>query len=453
MILRTLINHRRYGFFRLYISLRFALHARVIDFQIIFPIAMIYTSHIQNESRWLLNKACRIMMDDRWPTEIPLSFDGSGFEGEERDEAVLMFFDTLCKWGKVRELTVKNIFLNLKSKERFESVLESNPLLEKLALVNVSTHEGGMHFLSRSLFSANKQIREFTMEKCQLWRKDTLFIQRLLGVGMLKVLSLRNIDLDEIIPRISSRIAHCVTIRKLDFNGSRICQEVLVELLQGISMNNSLISLSLQNCGIGSSLAKDLDHMLANHSSLETLDLSSNNIRGETISLLAKSGLEKNISLKKLLLSQNPIGDKGAESLVELLVSNPTIQYLSLVDCEIWGSGCLCLATGLARMTGLKDLLVDGEMEDYANEVLQSLASNMTLRYLWTDRSAYLFHKDRTWRLVEFYLRLNRAKRRMLVEPGVPISLWPLVLEGISGNPHLTYHILRQKPEIMATIM
>ena len=101
-------------------------------------------------------------------------------------------------------------------------------------------------------------------------------------------------------------------------------------------------------------------------------------------------------------------------------------------------------------MKGLKELLVDGEMEDYATDVLKSLETNMTLRYLWTDRTAYLFHKDRTWRLVEFYLRLNRGKRRMLVEPGVPISLWPRVLEGISGNPQITYHMLRQKPEIIA---
>jgi len=389
-------------------------------------------------------------MDDRWPSEIPLSFDGSSFEEKQIDDAIFTFFETLRNWGKVRDLCVKNVMLSLKSKDIFESVLEFNPSISKLTLMNVSTQDGDMLFLSKSLFSSGKKIREFTMDKCQLRRRDTIFLLRLLGIGSLNVLNLRNMDLDESIPRISSRISACTTLRHCDFSGCQMCPESRLELLRALSKNTSLKYISLQNCGIGSSVAKELDNLLKNISSLEILDLSSNNIRGEMISLLSKSGLAKNKSLQKLILSQNPIGDNGARCLVEVLISNPTIQYLSLVDCEIWAPGCYALATGLARMTGLKDLIVDGEMEDFANEVLKSLESNMTLRYLWTDRTAYLFHKDRTWRLVEFYLRLNRAKRRMLVEPRVAMSLWSLVLEGISGNPHLTYHILRQKPELMA---
>lgn len=398
----------------------------------------------------MLKQACRIIMDDRWPTEIPLSFDGSGFEGDEIEKAALQFFEALIVWGKVSDLSIKNVILSVKIKERFESVLDSNPNLEKLSLVNISTHEGGMHFLSRSFFSAKKQVREFTMDKCKLHSKDTLFLQRLLGVGSLTVLNLRNMNLDDTIPRIFPRIALCTTLQKLDLSGCRMRLDVRVQLFRAISMNKSLKSLALQNCNIGTSLSQELDNLLLNLTSLEALDLSSNNVRGETVALLVQSGLEKNMTLQRLVLSGNPIGDNGAKSLAELLISNPTIQYLSLVDCEIWGPGCHSLSTGLAKMTGLKELLVDGEMEDYAEEVLHSLESNMTLRYLWTDRTAYLFHKDRTWRQVEFFLRLNRGKRRMLVEPGVPISLWPRVLEGISGNPQITYHILRQKPEIIS---
>lgn len=388
-------------------------------------------------------------MDDEWPIEHPLTFDGTSFEGIESDEAAIKFFETLRVWGKVRELRVSNLFLSRKAKDQLECVLEANPLLKKLELVNVSTDEEGMHFLTKSLFFSRAEIEEFTLDNCSLQRKDTIFLLRLIGVGSLSVLNLRNMDLDETIPRISSVIAFHSTIKELDLSGCRMSQSSLMDLFHGLARTTSLNSIRLQNCGIGSSVAKELDYLLTRNSSLETLDLSSNNIRGDLISLLVKSGLANNVTLQQLVLSQNPIGDNGAHSLVELLVSNPTIQQLSLVDCEIWGPGCRAIATGLARMKGLKSLFVDGDMEEYANEVLQSLESNMTLRYLWTDRSAYLFYKDRKWRLVEFFLRLNRGKRRMLVEPGVPISLWSIVLEGISGNPHLTYHILRQKPELM----
>ena len=111
----------------------------------------------------------------------------------------------------------------------------------------------------------------------------------------------------------------------------------------------------------------------------------------------------------------------------------------------------MSLASRLASMKGLKELFVDGDMEDFAHVVLQSLESNMSLHHLWTDRTTYLIHRDRTWRQVEFFLRLNRAKRRILVEPSVPVSLWPIVLEGVSGDPRLIYHLLRQKPELIAT--
>lgn len=443
----TLINHRRSGKFLSRIEKMYSHHYLCEQY---LPLkAMEDPSHERQETKRLL-KQCRIITDDRWPVEIPLLFDGRGVEGNEADKAALEFFDALTVWGKARDLTIKNVALSVKPKDRFESVLDANLNLEKLSLVNISTHEGGMHFLSRSFFSANKQVREFTLDKCKLQSKDTFFLQRLLGVGSLNVLNLRNMNVDDTIPRIFPRIAHSTTLEKLDLSGCRMRQDVLVELFRALSMNKSLKSVALQNCGINTTLSQELDNVLLNHASLETLDLCSNSIRGETVALLAKSGLLKNRSLRRLVLANNPIGDNGAKALVELLISNPTIQYLSLVDCEIWGPGCHSLSTGLAQMKGLKELLVDGEMEDYANEVLQSLECNMTLRYLWTDRTAYLFHKDRTWRLVEFFLRLNRGKRRMLVEPGVPISIWPRVLEGISGNPQITYHILRQKPEIIA---
>jgi hypothetical protein len=181
------------------------------------------------------------------------------------------------------------------------------------------------------------------------------------------------------------------------------------------------------------------------------LDLSNNSIDGATVGKWAEKGLRSNQTLKSLNLSHNPIGDDGAEHLTKLLISSATIESLSLIDCEIWGRGCRSLSSGLEHMRGLKSLFVDGDMEELAETVLKSLQSNKRLRYLWTDRHAYLIRKDRQWRQVEFFLRLNRGKRRILEDDSlVPMSLWSNVLEGVSGDPRLMYYLLRQKPELVA---
>eukprot|EP00429_Kryptoperidinium_foliaceum_P010060 CAMPEP_0176001426 /NCGR_PEP_ID=MMETSP0120_2-20121206/116_1 /TAXON_ID=160619 /ORGANISM="Kryptoperidinium foliaceum, Strain CCMP 1326" /LENGTH=194 /DNA_ID=CAMNT_0017333965 /DNA_START=546 /DNA_END=1127 /DNA_ORIENTATION=+ len=188
--------------------------------------------------------------------------------------------------------------------------------------------------------------------------------------------------------------------------------------------------------------------MLLKNLSLENLDLSDNDISQKMVEKLANESLMTNTTLRSLNLSTNPIGDVGAAALAELLKFNHSIESLSLIDCEIWGPGCSSLAVAMRDMKGLKSLYIDGEMEGYADEVLASLQSNMTFTHLWMDRTSYLVRKDRKWRLVEFYLRLNRSKRRMLVE-SVHFSLWPGILEGVSGNASVAYYFLRQKPEVM----
>jgi hypothetical protein len=97
-------------------------------------------------------------------------------------------------------------------------------------------------------------------------------------------------------------------------------------------------------------------------------------------------------------------------------------------------------------MKGLRVLYVDSEMDDYADEVLASLRSNTTLRHLWTGCNT----GNPTWRLIELYLHLNRSKRQALIEVDLPLASFPVILEGVSSHPALTYHFLRQKPDLLS---
>lgn len=402
-----------------------------------------------SNKRWLA-KTCRLLVTKTWPEHVPLSFDGSWFHDTKRNEACVSFCHAVCTWGKATKLTIKNISVNADSREALEEALAANPLLKKLTLHGITSQDGRVEFLSRSFFSSNKKVEELTIDKCTLRSQDYQMLQRILNADSLRVLRLLRVSLDDAMPRISTGLELSSSMETLDLSGTNMSSKTFCSLLTCLAGNEKLESLIMKDCGVGAFNETTINEFLLTNKHLRILDLSNNDIWGDSIGVWAKEGLLKNSSLRRLHLSQNPIGDDGAVHLTQLLRTNSSIESISLIDCEIWGNGCHCLAEGLAFMPGLKHLFVDGEMEDHAGTILESLQRNMTLTHLWTDRSAYLIHKDRQWRLVEFYLRLNRGKRKLLIEPKTPASLWPLALESIAGDPRLMYYMIRQKPEILA---
>jgi hypothetical protein len=408
-------------------------------------------SPLEDSHGWL-SKTCNLLKEDRWSVEIPLSFDGADFRNSSLHGPACssLFFDSLCRWGKARELRIKNLHLNQREKESISHALRSNRTLERLSITNVSSVEKGIFFdTSRSIMPDNNLLHDFTLDRCQIGDQDLTFIHRILAGASIRTLKLRNMALDGLLSEISSSLSKCTSLVMLDVSGSCISTDSLKILCQALSINDHLKSLTLSGCGIGSTVWQDHDLVLSKNSSLETLDLSNNDIDGDMVSYLTHGGLKSNKSLRTLVLSRNPIGDDGVRGLVSLLISNPSVRSLSLIDCETWGPGCSALASGLARMTGLRDLYVDREMEDFADEVLASLQCNTTLRHLWTGCTARLVQRDPTWRIVEYYLHLNRCKRQALLESGMPVALFPHILEGVSSTPALTYYFLRQKPDLV----
>jgi hypothetical protein len=292
-------------------------------------------------------------------------------------------------------------------------------------------------------------IQKLTIEKCKIDSKVALALANMTRSTSLESLKLVKMDLSSDTMGIFDGIAHddC-SLCHLELREVRMDEDTLSFLFQSLTKNKTLKSLYLDDCSIGSKHAVKLADFLATNEQLVTLSLCDNDLNGQSIGILAERGLQHNTTLRKLLLSQNPIGDAGAICLSKLLCSNPSIESLSLVDCEIWGPGCISLARGLAQMRGLKQLVVDGEWEDHVGIVLESMVSNFTLVQLWTDRTPMLIYTDDQWKKVDLYLRLNRAKRRMLVEPLVPASLWPQVLAGSDDDASIVYHLLRHKPEL-----
>ncbi|VEU44764.1 unnamed protein product [Pseudo-nitzschia multistriata] len=265
----------------------------------------------------------------------------------------------------------------------------------------------------------------------------------------------------------------------------------------------NLRSLRLVNCDVRTEDAPGLAEAIASLSdTLKSLDLSRNDVDGSGLKTLLEEGLRGHGSLERLILSHNPIGDDGAIHLSRFFsrASNHStaraaatatttdsnehartrISSLWLVDCDTWSAGCSALSEGLRDFDTLSELVVDGEWDNHLGAVLESLRTNVVLKQLWivstdhpccgddsgSDDEAPDHERILLREQIDYYLALNRAHRRVSVEPGLSFRLWPTVLAGPPGggegpprgtpskaaaaNANLWYHLLQRRPELVA---
>ena len=334
----------------------------------------LYKAQNSASTRWLA-KASHMLVEDAWPSSQTISFDGSGFPFDTQDAANRIFFEAVKQNGKVTSIGLKNQMLGLKAQLALENIISSNSNLNRLNLCNVSTSDPSALVLNSSFSDSN--IQELTLQKCRINEEMALVLGQRIKSG-LKKLKLINLDLDIESLELIEGIVHG-SLFHLELRDVIIDPDLLMRLIEGLESNVYLEELTLEHCGIDSTYVQGLSKLVANNNCLRTLSLSSNNLDGESVGVLSETGLRENKSLKKLILSCNPIGDVGAKYLTKLLISNPTIESLSLVDCEIWSKGCISISRGLAKMKGLKILIVDSEWENHVETLLTSMKSNYSL--------------------------------------------------------------------------
>lgn len=293
----------------------------------------------------------------------------------------------------------------------------------------------------------------------------------------------------------------------------------------------NLKSLRLINCGIQTKDAPALRKAVgALSDTLVSLNLSKNDICGSGLGVLLSngnrcgdgnefgneckckhkcSGLNGHNSLRRLVLSHNPIGDDGAIHLARFFSRTPArtpskttisttrsttatttatttrIESLCLVDCDVWSAGCSALSKGLKDFDTLSELVVDGEWENtnHLEEVVESLRTNVVLKqlrlvsnnivYPWYENTEDCCggsdrrHQRRCRDRIDYYLALNRSHRRISIDPGLSFRLWPTVLarakktnrerddDSERHKQHLNdadiwYHLLQRRPELVA---
>lgn len=120
-----------------------------------------------------------------------------------------------------------------------------------------------------------------------------------------------------------------------------------IRIADGIQTHGALVTLSLEDCGIGADGAMALGDALMRASS----------------------------RLKTLVLAENQIGDQGARAIGEGLKTNMALETIGLEGCGIGADGGTALASGLAANAGALracDLWRNERMGDAAEQLLRT---------------------------------------------------------------------------------
>ena len=202
----------------------------------------------------------------------------------------------------------------------------------------------------------------------------------------------------------------------------------------------------MSNNELGNTGVQRLAHgLLHKDCVLQKLDVSENGIDAVGAKAISSS-LRTNTSLQELNMNLNSVGDDGATVIAEVLSENSTLKYLSLRRNNIGNDGATGFGKKLPQFLGLKDLILIRNMIDEAgaSAILKGIEGNMEIEYLGlADVLSTPVLRD-----IVYWIRLNRAGRRIFRCDKAGHSLFPLVLSKNNDDNEVLFHFLQQKPDL-----
>jgi hypothetical protein len=265
---------------------------------------------------------------------------------------------------------------------------------------------------------------------------------------------------------------------EVDCTGTLLEIDGAVVVSVGLQLNPTLLRLALRGCDIDASDAMVIAEALKVNSTLQMLNLNSNNRMGDSGVAAIAEALKVNSSLRRLWLCGNYIEDSGATAIAEALKVNSSLQKLSLGDNQIYASGAEALAEALELNSTLQqlDLSCNQIWDSGAALIARALLRHPTihqldLRYNYVrdagvaaieeslERSflgleqnlnahfpEVLLEAEQLTMKYHFLYALSGTGFRSFNMNDVTPALWPHALASVSTYPALIFHLLPQIP-------
>jgi Leucine Rich repeat len=328
--------------------------------------------------------------------------------------------------------------------------LRHNTAIEKLDLTETAIRASGAAFVSRGL-QHHPQLQQLRLARCLLQDEG---LRRLAAAPLGKQL------------------------QQLDLSGNTLSDGTA--LLQLVQQNPDLKILDLSHNALSN---KGMEQFLAcgGFNSLESCDLSCNSIRRDVVQSLGKALADTDCRLKALYLDANEMMDCSMESISLGLMSNTSLEKLSLNGNYVGDIGAIkiAVAMGMNPNIRIRELLMAGNkihnvgvnsLVKHASDRMIKLdlsrnrisdgrsicrvlrTDNTSMRKLWLSRNPIPLQQAHE---IEFWTRLNNSGGRQLLsiagenkEGGDAMGVWPKILGRVSDQPNGLYYLLTRKPEL-----
>jgi len=172
---------------------------------------------------------------------------------------------------------------------------------------------------------------------------------------------------------------------EINLSDNTIGDEGAAFLQKGLSGNTCLKTLTMPRAGVGAEGFKSIGQLVAASPKLESLVLSSNICDAEGMEGEFCKGLEKNKSLRSLVLSACRLGDKGVEHLCAgPLKSHPALEHVCLTYNRLESAVAKSVNQVLAANKTLKylDLCGNSLGPEGAEQLAEGLKANKSLQQL-----------------------------------------------------------------------
>jgi Ran GTPase-activating protein (RanGAP) involved in mRNA processing and transport len=324
--------------------------------------------------------------------------------------------------------------------ENFARALEVNTVLQELDLSNNNVGDAGAEYIARAL-EVNTALQELhlrcnkvgdvglthfaralenntTLRKLNLnendWCKDTWQKQQYAGVDLFartlekNTTLLHNFFLDSGSSRDSMKIIPELVIRNrqqfaLSLETNTILQELdfshdppvqrkdygEAQLARALEKNTTLKRLIVSGNALGEAGAEHFGSALEKNTTLQELDFSEN-YSGDAGAAKFACALEINTTLLTLNFGGNSVGDAGAEHFARALEKNTTLRKLKLNYSSIGNAGFFAFACALEKNSTLQELgLLCSRGTVLDDATLQSISSSLQRNQKAAPATAY----------------------------------------------------------------
>ena len=291
----------------------------------------------------------------------------------------------------------------------------------------------------------------------------------------LEYLDISDCNLSDLqIAAVALALSKISTLKHLNLSYNEITTDKTALKISSVIINNSLSNINLSNCYLQESSIIIIAEALANITSLISIDISENNIAGnstQSVAAVVRENLLENLNLghcfqynadmsftrnkqgveyilmpltmltclKYLDLHSSYISEVASELLPVVVANNKSLSHLDLTDCKVPHMKLITIATKLQSTCTLKFLSLNSNIivNEAAHELAVAISKNFVLEYLALSDCEL---EERGFiDIAESLLNISSMKHLDLSNNIITDKAAKTLASGITNNMKLTY--------------